>query len=532
MIAVLTWLGALLPIATLFILMSGVGLKTDKAAGIAALIAIPVALFVGGDTWLGVGVNILKGIWNAVPILLVIWTAIILYQILEVTGSFKMIQKTATSVMKDELFRVLFFAWLFSSFLQGITGFGVPVAVCTPILIALGVKPRWAVVVTLLGHAWGNTFGTFAMAWDAAVAQSGITDTTQLILLSAAFLWFVDMVGSSAVCFIYGGKKAFIHMLPLLLIMSVIHGAGQMAVAFLNSTIACFIPTTIALGAALLLLKMGMYNKEWSLPSKIMKEKEKETVQKDAGIPAGLKPVDSIFPFIILAGVSVLILMVPFINKVVYAPVIQWTFPETATSKGFVNAATTAYGPLHIFTHASFILLLTVLITWFTFMGKKLTKWQDLSVIWSRTLKKTIPTSIGLLLLVVMAQILRGSGMIYTLAKGVADVAGVYYGAASPLVGVLGAFITSSNTSSNILFGSFQASAAEILMIPSWILVAAQTAGGAMGTVVGPSTVYLGMTTAGCQEQAGWALKKVLPIVLMEAIPVGIVVLLLSLGIF
>ena len=62
---------------------------------------------------------------------------------------------------------VLLICWLFSSFLQGITGFGVPVAVCAPILIALGVQPLWSVIITLLGHAWANTYGTFALAWDA-----------------------------------------------------------------------------------------------------------------------------------------------------------------------------------------------------------------------------------------------------------------------------------------------------------------------------------------------------------------------------
>ena len=66
----------------------------------------------------------------------------------------------------------LLICWLFSSFLQGITGFGVPVAVCAPILIALGVQPLWSVIITLLGHAWANTYGTFALAWDALITQS------------------------------------------------------------------------------------------------------------------------------------------------------------------------------------------------------------------------------------------------------------------------------------------------------------------------------------------------------------------------
>ena len=37
--------------------------------------------------------------------------------------------------------------WIFESFLQGITGFGVPVAVGAPLLIGIGMKPVWAVVI-------------------------------------------------------------------------------------------------------------------------------------------------------------------------------------------------------------------------------------------------------------------------------------------------------------------------------------------------------------------------------------------------
>ena len=53
------------------------------------------------------------------------------------------------------------------------------------------------------------------------------------------------------------------------------------------------------------------------------------------------------------------------------------------------------------------------------------------------------------------------------------------------------------------------------------VVLAAQTAGGAIGTVVGPSTILLGTTTAGCKGKEGEVLKFMLPIVLVEAVVTG-----------
>ena len=58
---------------------------------------------------------------------------------------------------------------------QGITGFGVPVAVGAPLLMGIGVTPLWAVLIPLLCHSWGNTYGTLGMAWDALASLPELT---------------------------------------------------------------------------------------------------------------------------------------------------------------------------------------------------------------------------------------------------------------------------------------------------------------------------------------------------------------------
>ena len=70
-----------------------------------------------------------KGIWNALPILLIIATAILLYQVGEEAGAFPVIRNGMRKFLPNELLLVLAMGWILESFLQGITGFGVPVAV-------------------------------------------------------------------------------------------------------------------------------------------------------------------------------------------------------------------------------------------------------------------------------------------------------------------------------------------------------------------------------------------------------------------
>lgn len=91
------------------------------------------------------------------------WPALLLYRVGDRAGAFVALREGIERFSRNELFLVLAFGWVFASFLQGIAGFGVPIAVVTPLLLALGVRPIYAVLIPLIGHAWANMFGTLAV---------------------------------------------------------------------------------------------------------------------------------------------------------------------------------------------------------------------------------------------------------------------------------------------------------------------------------------------------------------------------------
>jgi lactate permease len=99
------------------------------------------------------------------------------------------------------------------------------------------------------------------------------------------------------------------------------------------------------------------------------------------------------------------------------------------------------------------------------------------------------------------------SGMTFMLAQGMVDVAGPVFPLLSPFIGVLGSFMTGSNTNSNILFSALQRDSAVLLGLPPAVLLAAQTTGGALGSMVAPAKIIVGCSTVGLSGKEGPVVK-------------------------
>ena len=151
------WIMAFLPIIALLILMIKFNWGATEAAPVGLMITIFTGLVFYKANIRLIAAESAKGVWNALIILIIVWTAILMYQVGDEAKAFLVIRNGMRKLLPNELLLVLAMGWIFESFLQVITGFGVPVAVGAPLLIGIGVKPLWAVIIPLLGQAWGNT---------------------------------------------------------------------------------------------------------------------------------------------------------------------------------------------------------------------------------------------------------------------------------------------------------------------------------------------------------------------------------------
>ena len=101
--------------------------------------------------------------------------------------------------------------------------------------------------------------------------------------------------------------------------------------------------------------------------------------------------------------------------------------------------------------------------------------------------------------------------MMEALARGLARTFSGVYPALAPWIGGLGAFMTGSNTNSNVVFGQLQLRTAELLGYSVPLLLAAQTAGAAIVSVLAPTKIVVGASTAGMAGREGIILRRLIP---------------------
>lgn len=520
------WSLCVVPIVLLLVLMIGFQWGASKAAPftLAVTIILGVVFFKANGTV--ISSELLKAVWNSTGIVLVIITAILLYEVSSESKAFDTLNQLFRKLAPNELIRIMLIGIVFASFLQGITGFGVPVLVTAPLLLNIGVAPMWAVIIPLLGHSWAGTFGTLALGWDALLIQTGIEDKAlifQSALYGSFFLLILTVFFSYIIAYFYGGWKGVKKGFIAVAVISLIQGGGQMIFAIINPELAAFVPSAISLLAIIGLSKTPLYRTEWKLTnSRIMTRITEEAYP--AKIPMSTN--QALLPYYLVTVISLVVLLVPLVTNYLGAFSFGPRFGETQTGYGVINSAIDQYAPLTPLTHASMFLLIASLLSYFYYRKKGLIKGRALNTLFVRALKKAWSPSIAVFSLLSISRVMAGTGQTFVLAQGISTVLKEQYVFIAPFIGLLGSFITGSNMSSNILFGDFQLQVAELIGLKTPAILGAQTAGGGIGTAIAPGNIILGTTTAGILGSEGKVLIKIIPWTLAAAAIFGLLLFL------
>jgi len=100
--------------------------------------------------------------------------------------------------------------------------------------------------------------------------------------------------------------------------------------------------------------------------------------------------------------------------------------------------------------------------------------------------------------------------------------AGDSYPVFSPMIGVIGAFVTGSTTVSNIIFGSVQYNAAMSLGIQPEIILGLQLAGASLGNAVCLFNIIAAAAVAGISNFKGVLKKNLVPVLIASLIITGV----------
>src|SRR5437667_182170 len=173
----------------------------------------PLATLVLAATVFAASTSVLSvALWRAAAlslnVLYIVWAALLLYQVTDSTGAIKSIGDAVAHLTEDHILQLLIIGFAFSSFLQGVAGFGVPVAVTAPLLIGLGFDPLEAAAIPLVGHAWAVTMGALASAFQALLAVTGLP-AQALATRIAILLGLASVATGFAVAHIHAGLRPF-----------------------------------------------------------------------------------------------------------------------------------------------------------------------------------------------------------------------------------------------------------------------------------------------------------------------------------
>ena len=506
-------ISSIIPILILITTMTILKWSGQRAGSAGLISSILISFLFFGSTFEITALSFLKGISLALFVLCIIWSAVLLYNYTEQKGSITNIATTITSLISNPLHQALIIGWCFSGLIQGIAGFGVPIAVITPLLVIIGMNPFKATAIALIGHSWAVAFGSLGSSYYTLQLMTNIN--TEVLGPHLAILFFLPILLSGiAVSHIHSGFKGLVNGLPLVVIISIIMGSSQYLATIFNSP---QIASTVA-GLAGCLFAWIISNRTKILFRFFVTKKQTKT---NFNTQAKTSIHLSVLPYYLLILFSLLSQM-PFIKEIGTNLFFAIDIPETITNLDFKTEAMQNFAKIKLLSHPAPIILLSLSLAWFANLSNKNSNFQDLQKTFNKTYSQCIPTTLTTVSIVVMAMVMTTTGMTTLISMQIANYTGNTFPIFSPFIGALGTFISGSNTSSNIMFATLQLETATKLGIGIVTISSIQTIGGSIASSIAPAKILVGTAIIGINGKEGEVMKKTIPYCLIILLIIGL----------
>ncbi|MYD09063.1 MAG: L-lactate permease [Chloroflexi bacterium] len=506
----INWLLALSPVLTVLLLMVGLGWGGSRAgvAGFLVALVLSQTTFGGGLDLAAVAIG--KSVFLAVDVLYIVWMALFFYNVTNEAGAVALIGRSLPRLTSDRAAQSLLISWVFVSLLQGVGGFGVPVAVVAPLLVGLGYTATQSVIMAALGHGWAVTFGSLGTSFVALTAVTGLAGEA-LAHDAALILGLAGFFSGGLVAFVSAGWGGFLRSLPMLFVVGSVMGLTQWWIAAngmwtLGSTSGALAGAVVGVVYVL----SPFHSAEKNAAANVGSERPQDIALALAA-------------YLILLILAFSANLIGPLEQLVDALIIQVDFPAVATRFGWQVSAESGRG-ISVFGHAGAILFYAGGIAFLLYRRagyyESADVWRE---IWTKVRRSASKSTVSILALVAMAALMTHTGMTQIIARGISQTfSAALYPLVAPFIGALGAFMTGSNTNSNVVFGALQQETATLLGLSVPVLLAGQTAGASLGSVLAPAKVIVGCSTVGLAGQEGPVIRRML---LLGLIPVAFVAL-------
>jgi len=491
----LTCLVALIPVVSLLVLLAVLRMP----AWLATLIGSIITFVMAGWIWnmpFGSGARAYAygaatGVWNVDWI--TFW-GMVLFNTLGVSGVFENFRRWLIAQGSlDVRVQTMLFAWAFGALLEGLVGFGYPWAVVAPILISLGIADLNAIRVAAIANNAPVSYGALGAP---IIALQAVTSYPLLALSGSVgtIVAVLALLPPWVLLYLVSGREGLKGGWPLAVVGSLGYIAGQYPVAVywgpylpdITGSIVCFI-------ALLLLLRVWQPKTVLGYGGVVIDAATARQTRAH-GLKTG-EVLQAWMPFVVL-----LIVVALWTGPKSPLPKITWF---TARAVG-CSAAATACNWQHpdvtaVFRFAPYIGGTAILASWIVVALLLLAAGRLQASQIGEVFRRTFHQMWGALLVGVfifgLAYTFNYSGMAASLARGFSSM-GTAFIVVAPILGFIGVALSGSNTSTNAMFGKFQALVGAQLGLPPLLLPALNSVGAEIGKPIAPQTASVGVSTS------------------------------------
>ena len=501
----------LLPLIAFFVLMGVLKVKTHWCSmislGLAAVIAIvffdmPVAMTAMSATQ--------GAIMGLIPIVYIIVAAVWLYNLTEASGRSADLRAVFNAIGKGDMrAQALIVAFSFCGLLEGLAGFGAPVAIAAAMVAALGLPKLKSAVVVMVGNAINVGFGAMAIPTTTAARLGGQEPVTVAVYMGR-LTWILCAVIPIVLLFILDGARGVKQLWPLAVVAGLATGAGHFLTPSLSYELTAVLASLLGLAASYVFLLL------WTPTT----PQEYRSEVKVDDVPGRERVILALLPYVlvvVMIAVTKLWTLGVNLNDALKGTdvAIQWPGVYGRLLDAAGRPATSAVYTLQILSNPGTWIFLTGLIVTIVYAARSVPGTFEMSVgkglatlaSTCRTLRLAVLTIVSVMAL---AYVMNFSGQ--TTAIGAALAAtGAAYAFLSPVLGWIGTAVAGSATSAGALFANLQATAAQGAGLDPRTLLAANTIGGGLGKIVSPQNLAIATTAVDAPGQDAEVLRKVAP---------------------
>ncbi|MFR9728931.1 L-lactate permease [Saccharopolyspora sp. MS10] len=494
---------ALLPLVTLLFLLGGLRWKAHWA-GLATL-GVALAVAVGGygmPPLLALDAGLYGMAQSSLLILWLTFNAIWIYNLTVRSGHFAVLRRAFGTLGEDVRVQAVVIAFSFGALLEALAGGGGPVAICSVMLIALGVPPLKAAALALIADTapvafggMGNPITVLGEVTGLPAAEFGAVAGRQVSVL-ALLIPFVLL-------FVADGRRGVRQAWPAALVGGLSFALAQFLTSnFLSYQLADIVAAIVSAGALLLLLRS--WRPREPVTAARLDPEPGAAVRTEAPAAADSRgeTLRAFAPYAIIVVIFALAQL-----EAVKAPLkaVTWSFDWPGlrvlsasgdpVDTGYEFAIGSATGTLLLFAGLLSLPFLRV-------------RPVEAARVYGRTLRQFGWAIVAILAVFALSYVMNLSGQIGTLGVWLAGT-GAFFAFLSPVVGWFGVTITGTDAGANALFGGLQSTAAGQIGADPVLLGAANSSGGVMAKMISPQNLAIGTAAVGLVGREGELFRRV-----------------------